>query len=374
MHPGTAASREVIDSDGHEAGCPTQLEWNPTMKIDGQTIKRGAITRGYIETSGYAMGIRLKLPFIAAAGTKPGKMLAITALQHGRELNGPAAVHRFFQNVKPAELRGTILAFPVVHPVPVYAHVQDWPLEVTRGLRNFPPHEPLNVNRNWPGNAAGNYHERITAAVWKYIRRADCVIDQHGWSERVIGLTWGQKYCAAYVRAYGFPWSTIHRNVAAQGMLEGACSREKIPYVINETTPQNKVEPTAVQHILRGIRNIAKKLEILQGDLEFPPHSFELAGIDNITVEAEHHGLAVSDLYPGAVVEKGDRIVEVVDLDKFRAVQTFRAPRRMILQSVGCCWATGMNNFDVVQPGNVIARLSTIGREYVNGKRRINTP
>ena len=69
MHPDTAASREVIDSDGHEAGCPTQLEWNPTMKIDGQTIKRGAITRGYIETSGYAMGIRLKLPFIAAADT-----------------------------------------------------------------------------------------------------------------------------------------------------------------------------------------------------------------------------------------------------------------------------------------------------------------
>ena len=341
------------------------------MKIHGQVIKRGALTRGYIETSGYAMGIRLKLPFIAAAGTRPGKTLAITALQHGRELNGPAAVHRFFQDVKPAGLRGTIVAFPVMHPVPVYAHVQDWPLEVTRGLKGFPPHEPLNLNRNWPGKTTGSYHERITAAAWKYLRRADCVLDLHGWSERVIGLTWGQKYSAAYVRAYAFPWSMIHDTSTYPGMLEDACRKEKVPYVISETTPQNKVEPTAVRHILRGIRNLARKLDIMDGDPEFPPHSFELAGTNSIEVKAEHHGLAVSDLYPGAVVERGDACVEVVDLDRFRAVQTVRAPRRMILQSVGCCWATGMNNFDVVQPGDIIARLADIGREYVNGKLEV---
>jgi len=340
------------------------------MKIHNQTIKKGAITRGYIETSGYAMGIRLKLPFIAAAGTKPGKTLAITALQHGRELNGPAAVHRFFQQVKPRELRGTILAFPVVHPVPVYAHVQDWPLEVTRGLSNFPPHEPMNVNRNWPGSDSGNYHQRITAAVFKYLKRADCVLDLHGWSDRTIGLTWGQKYSAAYVRAFAFPWCMIHNTVVATGMLEEACKKERVPYVINESTPQNKVEPTSVQHVLRGIRNLAKTLDIMDGDLEFPPRSYELGGTDNIVVESEHHGLSVTDLYPGEVVEQGDPIVEIVDLEKFRTVQTVRAPKRMLLQSVGCSWATGMLTYDVVQPGDVVARLAGIDREYVDGKRQ----
>ncbi len=337
------------------------------MKINNQSLKKGAITRGYIETSGYAKGIRLRLPFIAASGMRTGKTLAITALQHGRELNGPAAVHRFFQQVKPRELSGTILAFPVVHPVPVYAHVQDWPLEVTRGLRNFPPHEPMNVNRNWPGNSSGNYHERITAAVFRYLKKADCVLDLHGWSERVIGLAWGQRYSASYVRAFAFPWSTIHNTVVASGMLEEACKKTKVPYVINETTPQNKVEPTAVRHITRGIRNLAKKLKIMDGDLEFPPRSFELGGTDSVVEVSEHHGLAVSDLYPGGVVEKNDSIVEVVDLDTFRTVQTVRAPKRMLLQSVGCCWATGMNNFDVVQPGDIIARLAGIDREYVDG-------
>ena len=38
-----------------------------TMKINNQSLKKGAITRGYIETSGYAKGIRLRLPFIAAS-------------------------------------------------------------------------------------------------------------------------------------------------------------------------------------------------------------------------------------------------------------------------------------------------------------------
>ena len=234
------------------------------MRIHGQTIRRGAITRGHVETSGYALGIRLRLPFIAAAGEKTGKMLAIVALQHGRELNGPAAVYRFFQEVRPGSLRGTILAFPVVHPVPVHAHVQDWPLEAPRGLRNAPPHDPINVNRNWPGSDAGNYHQRITAAVWRHIKRADCVLDLHGWSERTLGLAWGQRYSAAYVRAYAFPWSTIRTSGATPGMLEEACRKERIPCVVNETTPQNKVDPTSVGHITRGIRNLARKLEILE--------------------------------------------------------------------------------------------------------------
>ena len=307
------------------------------MRIHGQTIRRGAITRGHVETSGYALGIRLRLPFIAAAGEKTGKILAIVAPQHGRELNGPAAVYRFFQEVRPRALRGTILAFPVVHPVPVHAHVQDWPLEAPRGLRNAPPHDPINVNRNWPGSHAGNYHERITAAVWRHIKRADCVLDLHGWSERTLGLAWGQRYSAAYVRAYAFPWSTIRTSGATPGMLEEACRKERIPCVVNETTPQNKVDPTSVHHITRGIRNLARKLEILEGDAEYPPRSFELGG-GGLSMEAEQRGLAVSDLYPGAVVEKGDLVVEVVDLDRFRAVQTVRAPERMIVQSVGCSW------------------------------------
>ena len=339
------------------------------MKVHGQAIRKGAVTRGYIETSGYAMGIRLRMPFIAAAGRKPGKTLVITALQHGRELNGPAGVHRFFQTVKPSRLCGTVLAFPVVHPVPVRAQVQDYPLEVTRGLRNVPPHEPMNVNRNWPGTAGGNYHQRITAAVWKYLRRADCVLDLHGWSERTIGLAWGQKYSAAYVRAFAFPWATIRDTAPTSGMLEEACKTMQIPYVINETTPQNKVEPTAVGHIVRGIKNLARKLDILDGELEFPPRSFELGGTDNVEVMVEAPGLAVTDRYPGDVVEAGDRVLEVVDLDRFRTVQTVHAPRRMLLQSVGCVWATGMNNYDVVQPGDIIARLAEIDREYRHGKR-----
>ena len=87
-------------------------------------------------------------------------------------------------------------------------------------------------------------------------------------------------------------------------------------------------------------------------------------------MEAEQRGLAVSDLYPGAVVEKGDLVVEVVDLDRFRAVQTVRAPERMIVQSVGCSWGTGMNNYDVVQPGDVITRLARVDREYREGTRQ----
>ena len=344
------------------------------MNIQGQTIRKGAITRGHVETSGYAMGLRLRLPFIAAAGIKPGRTLAITALQHGRELNGPAAVHRFFERVKPGDLRGTILAFPVIHPIPVHAHVQDWPLEQTRDLRGFPPHEPMNLNRNWPGSHTGTYHQRIVAAVWRHIKRADCILDLHGWSERTIGLAWGQKYSAAYVRAYAFPWSLLRSGGATPGMLEEACRKAKIPCVVNETTPQNRVEPTGVRHIVRGIRNLARKLDIMHGYPEFPPHAVEMGGADTVQIRAEHHGLAVTDLYPGEIVEKGARVVEVVDLDTFRAVQTVHAPGRMLLQSVGCVWGTGRLNFDVVQPGNIIARLAAIDREYIGGKRVRSAP
>ena len=37
----------------------------------------------------------------------------------------------------------------------------------------------------------------------------------------------------------------------------------------------------SVSHIVRGLRNLAKKLDIMGGDLEFAPHSFELDSVDS---------------------------------------------------------------------------------------------
>ncbi len=337
------------------------------MKIQGQVVRRGAVTRGFVETRGYAMGIGLRLPFVAVRGRSAGRTLVVLAAQHGRELNGPAAIHRVLRHLRPASMQGTILFFPVVHPVAVHTHVQDFPTERTRSLRGKPPHNPINLNRNWPGDPRGTYHQRITGALWPYIERADLVLDLHGWTDRTVGLTWGQRYSAKHVRRFAFPWMEVHDAAPTHGMLEWACRRKKIPYVINESTPQDRVQPRSVDHVERGILNLARGLEIIGGSIEHPPRSCELGG-PSVTVAAEAFGLVVTDHIPGDIIDRGQVLLEVVDLERFRPVQRVRAPSRMVVRNVGCTWGTGMLTHDVVQPGDTIGSLSSIAREYEHGR------
>jgi len=335
------------------------------MRIAGMNVPRGAVRRGFVETSGFADALRVRVPVVVVAGARPGKTLAVVACQHGREVNGPAAAFEALEQLQPRRMRGVVLLFPVANPVSTRQHVQDFPHERGRRLVGAPPNEPVNLNRNWPGDRRGTLPQRIAAALWQAgVAKADAVIDLHSWTDRSAPMAWAAKRHLSLLRAFAFPWSNTASPPPVRGMLEWACNKAGIPCVVCEMTPQDVVNGPRVRYGSHGILNGARALGIIPEEMTFPWARWEVRIRHELAVASKAPGLVVTRHQPGDVIDKGETALKLVDLDTLKSVQTVRPPERMLLRTCGCTWGTGALGYHVVQAGEIIARFAPISREW----------
>jgi predicted deacylase len=112
--------------------------------------RRAGKQRGFLETGRYAQGVRVQLPVLTVTGAKPGPTGVIMAGMHGRELNGIVAIAQVFEALNPARMRGTVHFLPVMNPVGVRTHAQDYPTEKSR-YRPIKFARSMNMDCVWQG-------------------------------------------------------------------------------------------------------------------------------------------------------------------------------------------------------------------------------
>lgn len=167
---------------------------NDAVQSKTTPVRIGKTTE-YLETPEFMEGIKLRLPVLTVTGQQPGPILVVTAGQHGRELNGIASIYRAFHEIDVDQVKGRVVFLPVMNPLAVYSHRQDFPIEEGRYLgrmggvqRNF------NMNRTWPVDPEqpSSLASSVTSMVWEqYCRRADLLLDLHAWSAASLSLVWG---------------------------------------------------------------------------------------------------------------------------------------------------------------------------------------
>ena len=113
-----------------------------------------------------ADGSLITLPVIRWHG-EPGPTLYIGVTIHGDEITGQASLWRVGAWLEQSELKGSVVAVPVQNP-------EGFNYDV-RGI----PGTTHDLNRSYPGDADGDTHERITAAITKLACDADAAIDVH---------------------------------------------------------------------------------------------------------------------------------------------------------------------------------------------------
>lgn len=324
---------------------------------------------GVIETDGYRDGVRVGIPYIAVRGAGEGPRLTALACQHGRELNGIESIRRVLTGLDPTRLRGSCLFIPCANPLAVRMRQQDYPHEYGRYL---PGACGFNLNRVWPGKADGTLYERMAAAMWQQaVGQSDICIDLHGWSGRSASLVWGHKPDAALVRAFGMDIHMIKRDLDAgapdDGCLETACARAGIQSITAELTPQGMLSERAVRAGERGILNIMKRLDMLDGEMERPATQFEFAeGDDERVLTAPSAGLLVCDLRPPAPVARGQVFARLVDLNDVLHVEELVAPIDGILFNTGPTWGEAMTESCIVDAGE---RVALVKKCKKRGKR-----
>ena len=137
------------------------------IEIGGQSIRAGQRMRVDVPLPSLFTQTAVYLPVHVLHGRRPGPRLFLTAAVHGDEINGIAIIRRLLESASLKNLRGTLIAVPVVN---VYGFI--------RHSRYLPDRRDL--NRSFPGSGGGSMAGRLAATLMtEVVADSDIGIDLH---------------------------------------------------------------------------------------------------------------------------------------------------------------------------------------------------
>ncbi len=244
------------------------------LTVGNLSAKPGEKTFGYLETAQSRSGLRLDIPIHLIAGAEPGPTLMLQGAIHGAEVIGSIAILDFVAKADPAKIRGNIIAVPVVNRA-----------GFEMGTRGSLVDEK-DISRLFPGNATGSVSDQIAHAYFhEAIAQADVLIDFHAGArtayERYVlftaeydpdNLTLMEQRRRKLVVAFGldqaafFPPGTFGSGASKVAIEE--VDTLQITLEFGGGTGWHKNGDANVRDAERGIWNIAKAMNMLDGELE----------------------------------------------------------------------------------------------------------
>lgn len=255
-----------------------------------------------------------RLPLRWADVGDDGPRVTITCGIHGDE--GPwsaMAVRRALTRPR-SELVGRLRVVLAANPTAVEADARTSPLD------------HLDLNRTFPGNAAGSHTERLAVELSGLVDGSDVLIDLHG----------GGSWCVNAF-AFRFPGSEPLADAVGApfvvdmpirtGNLAGHVSAQDTRIVAIEMGGRSVDELVWVDRLARGIERVLAAAGVLNADLAPAEPSTPAHDLD--VVRPDRGGVLVPDVRQdaiGTVVAKGTRLGVVHDLHTMEPVEELVAP------------------------------------------------
>ncbi len=267
------------------------------------------------------------VPVIELTGSADGPRLTVLAGVHGCEYAPMAAVRRWTRELAERDVRGSVLAVPVLN-VPAF-----------RARSPFvSPGDGKNLNRCFPGDPAGTVSERLAhAAFTELITGSDAVIDVHA-GDMVEALEPFALYDAgpSEVRAlelatrYGLGYVIRQEpgpDRAVGGTTSAAAAGLGIPAIIAEAGGCGLVEQAAVETHVRGLNRIAAVLGVAadpaaDGGPDRPPIQLRRF----LWLRCKDEGWWEPAVRSGEAVSEGQMLGTVSSLDGADVLQSITAP------------------------------------------------
>src|SRR6201995_3258655 len=202
----------------------------------------------------------LEVPVVEVAGAADGPRLVVLAGVHGCEYASMAAVRRWARGLEERELRGRVVAVPVLN------------LPASRPRPpSLVPDDGKNLNRCFPGDPAGTLADRLAYdAFTQLISGSDALVDAHT-GDMVEALEPFALYDAGpaearardLATAYGLGYVIRQEpgpDRAVGGTSSAAAAGLGIPAIIAEAGQCGLVEPAAVAKHVRGLNRVLAQL------------------------------------------------------------------------------------------------------------------
>jgi hypothetical protein len=291
----------------------------------------------------------LRIPLVIINGAEDGPRLCFTAGVHATEYAPIDAVMRLIRSVKPAELRGAIIAVPVTN------------MRMFESRTGFnSPLDGLNLNKIAPGRQDGSISEILADIVLReLIGAAEYHIDFHAgdvgealYPFAGYSLTGNRELDAkgeALARAFTPCLVSLSPSGSSippfAGSLNYSATRNGVVSILAESGGDGTLLEEDVRIHVEGALNVMRHLGMIDG--ERPRNRARLAACDRVVVRAKRAGLLRLTARIGDEIVAGDQLGEICDVFG-RVVERVCAPGTGI---VGLIWT-----HKVVNTGDPILR------------------
>lgn len=250
-----------------------------------------------------ASGAWAHMPVAVVHGARPGKTAWVSGAVHGDELNGIEIVRRLLKSISPSDLRGTLLAIPIVN---VFG--------VVNRSRYLPDRRDL--NRSFPGSARGSMASRLARIFFdEVVARCDLGMDFHTGSAGRSNLPHVRcdledPETRRLAHAFGAP-VTYHAKTR-NGSLRGAAAAEGVQTLLFEGGEAHRFDEDAVTIAVAGAQRTLAAVDMLSPSVDpAPEKTVEVR--ESRWMRAGRAGFARVHVSLGALVREGDVVATVAD-------------------------------------------------------------
>lgn len=244
----------------------------------------------------------MAMPVKVLHGEQDGPTLFLSATLHGDEINGVEIIRQVLRRLRNQEVRGTLLAVPVVN---VFGFVYQ--------SRYLPDRRDL--NRSFPGSSRGSQASRMAHLFFnEVVARCQYGIDLHTAAPPRTNLPQIRadlrddetRRCAL---AFGAP--LMMGSAGPEGSLRRVAARRGIHLLVYEAGEPHRFNEDAIAMGVDGVMRVLKRLGMI--DLEVPRTSKTRQAEGSRWVRARQSGVFRLQCKMGDSVEKDDPIGVIAD-------------------------------------------------------------
>lgn len=272
------------------------------VKVGGHRVAKGTQEHILLKISEHYTHQDVYIPVTVIRGARPGPRLFLTAAVHGDEVNGVQIVREAIDLVDPQQLKGTIIAVPVVNRFGFVSHTRYMP-------------DRRDLNRCFPGDPEGSPSSRVAHIIYnEIIKQCDYGIDLHtaGYQRTNLPQVRGQMEDEGVRKiAKAFGAEVILDSKGLRGTLRRTATRNGVPTIIYEAGETFRFQRDMITKGVTGVLNVMRRLKMLPGK-PLPP-DYQITVRTSEWVRSNHGGILETLITAGHLVYEGDVIARIAN-------------------------------------------------------------
>ena len=309
------------------------------LTIGGVDIAPGTTTELQLEMPPLYTSTQMAIPVHVKRGKRAGPTLFVCAALHGDELNGVDVIGRLIHSKTIQNLRGTLIAVPMVN---VYG--------VLNQSRYLPDRRDL--NRCFPGSKKGSLAGRLANLFLnEVVLKCDAGIDLHtGAIHRSnlpqIRANLDDPDVLAMAKAFGVP--VLLNADIRDGSLRHSASEAGVKMLVYEAGQALRYDELSIRAGVKGVMQVMRHLGMLRKSRK--TSSYEPFVANQISwVRAQESGFITHHVQLGDHVEKGDKLASIYD-PFGRLLSDVKSPSEGIV--------IGKQNIPLAQEGEAVYHIA----------------